>query len=301
MAYWWASQGKNYSSVIVDGTLWTCPRGATGITPIARKLLKSMRAGDIVFHYADNYLRAVSRVVVEWQMAPRADNYPKIHDDDWDTGWLVRVEPINTELWMEFKALRKFIRVGDHGPLNKNGVPAQKYISELSEDEGERLLAGVGIELSNPNSRSSENPHWIDVWGSADPTDAPVAGFRRREQSQLRDSLLRGRLRAPCDLCGRELPKEFLVAAHITPRSILSEMERRDFASISMLACVLGCDALFEKGLIVVDDDGLVLEGMSAGAEDLRGSVTGLLGRLCTAHSEETAKKFWQHRRLATA
>jgi len=52
-----------------------------------------------------------------------------------------------------------------------------------------------------------------------------------------------------CSLCGQLLPVELLVAAHIKPRSECSRRERLDFENIVFGVCVLGCDALYEKGL----------------------------------------------------
>jgi hypothetical protein len=68
-------------------------------------------------------------------------------------------------------------------------------------------------------------------------TDRLVLARARKEQAWLRDFLLDGRNEAPCDLCGRLLPKEFLVAAHITSRSELAHDERMQFDRIAMIAC----------------------------------------------------------------
>lgn len=90
------------------------------------------------------------------------------------------------------------------------------------------------------------------------PTDVVATTTHRYEQTYLRGALLDGRATAACDLCGRLLPSTLLVAAHITPRSRLTESERYDFHGNAMLACLLGCDALFERGLLTVMPDGLI-------------------------------------------
>ena len=51
------------------------------------------------------------------------------------------------------------------------------------------------------------------------------------------------------------LPAELLVAAHIKPRNLCTEIERLD-AHVATLMCVLGCDALFERGYLRVMDSG---------------------------------------------
>ena len=37
-------------------------------------------------------------------------------------------------------------------------------------------------------------------------------------------------------------------------------MKKRDLGNVAMLACLLGCDALFELGLVTVDLDGTIGE-----------------------------------------
>ncbi|WP_188309115.1 hypothetical protein [Streptomyces sp. CBMA123] len=78
---------------------------------------------------------------------------------------------------------------------------------------------------------------------------------RRGEQAALKRHLLPGPTEE-CALCGRTLPAGFLIAAHITKRAICTDDEKRDFATIAMVACSLGCDSLYERGYITVTDTG---------------------------------------------
>lgn len=75
---------------------------------------------------------------------------------------------------------------------------------------------------------------------------------QRREQSGLRMALLRGRHEAACALCGEVFPSRFLWASHIKKRAAAKDNEARDLPSIAILACIFGCDALFEDGYISV-------------------------------------------------
>ncbi len=88
-------------------------------------------------------------------------------------------------------------------------------------------------------------------------TDSPTVGLRRLEQSVLRARLLNGAAYGHCRLCQIMLPAELLVAAHIKPRNLCTESERLD-AHVATLMCVLGCDALFERGYLRVMDSGKV-------------------------------------------
>jgi hypothetical protein len=129
-------------------------------------------------------------------------------------------------------------------------------------------------------------------------TDLAALTTVRREQGRLRDHLMAGRPTAECALCGRVLPRRLLVAAHIAPRRTLSDSQRQRFDEIAMLACALGCDALFEWGLVVVDEDGIIRPGAAATTPDLRAVVRRLADQPCTAFDQPRAPAFAAHRAM---
>ncbi len=88
-------------------------------------------------------------------------------------------------------------------------------------------------------------------------TERGVAAIQRLEQGFLRRTLLPGRS-GKCALCSEDLPVELLVAANVKKRSACSPAERLDIPAVAMPACRLGCDALFEAGLVAVDATGLI-------------------------------------------
>lgn len=90
-----------------------------------------------------------------------------------------------------------------------------------------------------------------------DTLDEQVQAVRRLEQAYLRKHILPGNS-GRCALCGRVFPIEFLVAAHIKQRSACSDAEKRDFANIAMPNCTFGCDELFGRGLVSVNQDGRI-------------------------------------------
>lgn len=145
-----------------------------------------------------------------------------------------------------------------------------------------------------------ERPSFVDalpdaVWGGR-ATDAETLATVRREQGALRFHLLSGRDTAACGVCGSDLPASLLVAAHLVPRRKLSDQERADFSSVAMLACLLGCDALFEHGYITVSDSGVIEAGQPGGGASLRSAVAGLVGQRCPAFDDARRPRFAQHR-----
>ncbi|MDA3642612.1 hypothetical protein LZ318_39185 [Saccharopolyspora indica] len=150
----------------------------------------------------------------------------------------------------------------------------------------------TAVTLHAPTStRVAEDPHF----GGLD-TVAQVKV--RTEQAQLRRLLAGDRDAAECALCGHHFPMSFLVAAHIKKRAVCSNSEREDLHQVAMLACSLGCDALYESGWITVNADGHVETAPPdmAPAGRFRDQLLHLNGRRCTAHRQESEPYFAWHR-----
>ena len=77
----------------------------------------------------------------------------------------------------------------------------------------------------------------------------------RLHQNELRIRLMEKRNRK-CMLCGVDIP-EILIASHIKSWRDSNEDERVDLENLLLLCA--GHDALFDKGLISFDDDGVIL------------------------------------------
>ncbi len=121
----------------------------------------------------------------------------------------------------------------------------------------------------------------------------------RGEQAILRAELLSDRDFGKCDLCGREFHKSSLQCAHIKPRSKCNNNERLDIENIAMLACVFGCDTLYEDGRVVVGADGSIAlgnENEGLGDTELEYADAHLVGRACSAFTEGSSKYFAWHK-----
>lgn len=296
LAYWWASQGRNWQTAIPQGTLWSRPH-VDGARPVDRTALFEMQLDDVVFHYGAPFVRSVSRVVVTCVEAARPPGYPfgPNEDESHTEGWLVRVEPVAVGLQLhrdELAVLLDYSRPG--GPLNRNGTPAEKYISRLQPEEARRLLGRLRVK--EPTRRAYDRPH--EDWRPEDgETDANALARVRREQGHLRAMLLSGRSEAACGICGRLTPQEFLVAGHIVPRSQLTNEERLQFKRVAMLICTFGCDALHERGYTVVDEAGLVQVGRDSRSGIVRAEIAQRVGAPAPAWTTATASMFALHRK----
>ncbi len=70
---WWVNQGKTFKLEFQGGYIWAPLRDQRGATPPHWRRMEEVRPGDIVLHYSDGFLRAVSRV----QTAPQQAVYPE--------------------------------------------------------------------------------------------------------------------------------------------------------------------------------------------------------------------------------
>jgi len=244
-------------------------------------------------------VRAVSYVDETWVEYRRPDGYPA-REGDADDGWLARVVPVATDLWLHRDDVAALITHGNHGPLTAEGSPARKYISALSDVDGQALLAALAVPTPVAPPVSSADALESPGADVDDPTDDLAWVKVRKEQRRLRNYLLAGRTDAPCAMCGRVLPFWLLVAAHIKPRYLCTDAERNALAVAGMLACTLGCDALFENGYLIVAADGHVVPGKPPGTAAVAHAVDELVGASCTAHSPLTAARFDAHRTLHT-
>lgn len=293
MSYWWASQNKNFKTAIPAGTLWTRPQ-VNGVLPAGRAALDLLRVDDVVFHYGVPYMRAVSRVVAPSTEAHRPFGYPRgpLETEENDDGRLALVETFATNLTLHRDRVAELITLGSPGPFTRHGGPREAFISPLTSSDAHALLAE--LQLHVPSSSMPGRPH--EDWNYDDrDTDVEIVARVRSEQTALRTYLLDGRVLAECGLCGRKLEKEFLVAGHIMPRSTLSNAQRRRFHEIAMLVCLLGCDALFELGYIVVDGTGTIRTGRPPSEEHVQTEVARRVGRSAAAWTAHTAGSFRAH------
>lgn len=157
---------------------------------------------------------------------------------------------------------------------------ARKRGYYLRADVVAELLAEVPSDFATARYAIGPPPEFVDAVAELTELDARAETFWRIEQGYLRACLLDGEDEGVCDLCCRSFPAELLVAAHIKPRHECTDQERRDIPSVVMLACSFGCDDLYERGLLGVDDEGGILASRyDGGSTTVRRYLAGMRGR----------------------
>jgi hypothetical protein len=197
-------------------------------------------------------------------------------------------------------------KYGDHGIKEREAarlIRKGASISLVHDSEFRKLLesgnrarvadriAGDAVQwLAAPTKREFERA--ASKEGSLD-REHTVLG--RVEQSYLRHTLFGEQEQAVCSLCGRRLPAGLLIAAHVKPRSECSRRERLDVENIVFSMCLLGCDALYERGLVAVAEGGRILLSGPQLCPAVKVVLRGLRGRSCNAWCEARARYFKWH------
>lgn len=165
----------------------------------------------------------------------------------------------------------------DLSALVRSGYGAR--MSNPALNQGPSYIAHSKIKFSRTDNSSEVLRRYLSALAGHDDFDGVALTKYRKEQAFLRAYLLDGRNQAACVLCGRMMPQELLVAAHIKPRSKASRSERLDFENIAALMCSLGCDSLFEKGFVYVVEGKIYINPSRKSTPHLNKSVGPLVNK----------------------
>ncbi len=299
MNFWWVNQGDSFEEARKLGALWAPLEDKGGHKQPSWETLDKAKPGDVVFHFAKKKVRGISTVTSPSRIAAI-----RIRDrGQWqDLGREIEVEAQDFDFTIDLEeipvGLRRDSGAGVNTPFDSRGKVKQGYLFSVPDEVSRFLLTRLNlISTSSVESITTQVQKTLGTF--ADGTDKAIIGTFRREQRALRAYLVQNKSLLDCGLCGKTLPPSLLVAAHIKPRSVCSEKERLD-ANVVMLACVLGCDALFEKGFIFVSEDGKVsLNPMSDASAGLLEFMKDLDGQTSKAFNSESRKFFKWHRENA--
>lgn len=125
-------------------------------------------------------------------------------------------------------------------------------------------------------------------------TDRAAEVLLRLEHHTLQNILFGKGEVFKCAFCGDFYPRGVMAAAHIKKRSECSEEERRDF-NVIIPACKFGCDELFEKGYIAVEDGMIRQVRRSPSSPKLEEQIERLTGRPTAYFTPATKRYFDDH------
>jgi hypothetical protein len=314
MRVWWVNQGQTFEEAVRDGCLWAPIVDGRGRQLSHWTRMREVSVDDVIVHYSRGQIRGVSSARSVAVEAPRTMR--RAGHDQWvDQGLQIAVDFSSLESIVPLGGIPLHARLASLGitgaPFDKRGEVKVGYLFVLEGALLETILrvlridsailegsAAGGTALSSPYGESGlADPIMLSEPLIPNGPDRAVVAWARPEQRTFRKYLFGSGGDSLCDLCGKLLPVRLLRVAHIMPRSLL-EVEERSALGTVMSACVLGCDALFELGYVVVDETGVISRGPRPvpPASDAGAAVDAIVGRSCTAFNGSSWELFQRHR-----
>jgi hypothetical protein len=174
------------------------------------------------------------------------------------------------------------------------------YVSGKSNPKAIDILPTIPKSEREIEKSNRTIDYYINRLHALSSTDAFFTSKLRLEHLLLKTILFFGKTKCECAICGREFPVNLLIAAHIKKRAKCTLNERLDH-NIVMPACVMGCDALYEKGYISLDWEGTIV---SLKENTLHCQpkiyINTLAGRRSSFHKEKNSSYFMEHYQMHT-
>ena len=124
--------------------------------------------------------------------------------------------------------------------------------------------------------------------------DSKRETLTRKEQSYLRKKIFNYKTISECSICDKKLNIEFLVCAHIKKRSKCDDEEKRNMHNVTPM-CKFGCDELFERGYIVVEN-GKIKVIKNNNTEFVNNYLKTINGKICNIYNQNNEQFFRWHK-----
>lgn len=233
--------------------VWGVKNGKNDMT---KKQYEKLQVGDLVWFYKSNLFYSQAFVTYKLQ-SQELSRY--LWNDD--------AQFANVYFLVDVAAFNLEIQVFNRIVYGKEKSFPVMGFRVLSEMQTALLVDGLNVEdepleFSKPRKRNRfANKSADELLKSLllleENKELDMAAKRkaRMEQGILRELLFHGKVTERCACCGNEFPVNYLITAHIKKRAFCTMDEKLD-SKIVVPLCLFGCDAMFEKGLIVVDEIG---------------------------------------------
>ena len=163
----------------------------------------------------------------------------------------------------------------------------------LDEIKSKLLFDAFGLN-SSTYIEEIEDLQYVSMLSQLKETEELYEGKRRLEQGYLRKSIFGNNTVHACSCCKKQYPISFLVCAHIKKRSRCEYDELRDM-NVVMPMCKFGCDELFEKGIISVDNSGLIQQIKSISNVNVKSYIEKFIGTSINSFNSQSAEYFKWH------
>lgn len=268
MQYWWVNQNQTYQHEVTGGYIWSPKTNANGNKNPFYDFMTKVEVGDIVFSFKDTLIPAIGVATSEAYSYPKPSEFGLAGENWSNEGWCIDVDYHELSNQIRPKDYIDVIRPTlppKYSPLQDNGNGNQGvYLTRVAENMAHTLLALIGEEAINVINnirdqdvveiQAAKIESEIRQNSSLEHTEKEQLIKSRRGQGIFRTNL--ERIEKSCRVTG-VAAKEHLRASHIKPWRDSSNAERLDGFNGLLLSPHI--DALFDRGYISFNDDGLLL------------------------------------------
>lgn len=267
MNFWWVNHKQTHSAEIKGGYLWSPKTNSNGAKNQTYENLTKTSPGDIVFSYAHAKIMAVGVVSETCKEEPKPDEFGKAGETWADTGWYV---PITWELLDTPVSPKQNIEKINHllpeknSPIQRSGNGNQScYLASISSELAatlEFLLIEASNEIHGLIDDISEDvicdqiAKKLTADKTLEKTEKEQVVKARRGQGLFRINV--EKQEAACRLT-KVKAKEMLIASHIKPWRVCTNLERLDGNNGLLLSPHI--DKLFDRGWISFTNSGDIL------------------------------------------
>lgn len=276
MRHWWVNQNQTYRHEIAGGYLWSPKRNANGHRNQFYDFMREVAPGDVVFSFADTYIRCIGIVASHAYEAPKPLEFAQA-GAYWDKiGW--RVDVRFFELKGPVRPVEHMARLGPkipsrYSPLQSDGRGLQGvYLTYLPEPLAAELVDLIGREARNliegsrvADAQTSQVAIGLVQWEehvlqevvsdrSLPDTDRQAVVMARRGQGLFKQNVQKREKACRLTQVDR---MEHLRASHCKPWRDANNRERLD--GDNGLLLTPDADHLFDRGFVSFDDNGTVL------------------------------------------
>jgi len=266
MAYWWVNHNQTFKSEFEGGYIWSPKTKKDGTFNQTYLNLTLAKAGDVVFSFADTFIKAVGIVNESYIKAPVPPEFGTTGNQWNNDGYLVKINWIKLEYPLKPKDNIEAIKgllPKKYSPLQQNGNGNQGvYLVELSPILGKTLINL--IDIKNNFIRPD-----IDAVEKVIEEEKEVNKIKNSNISNLeKEQLVTARLGQ--GIFKKNVSKiekgcritdvtnsSFLIASHIKPWCKSDNREKLDGNNGLLLSPHV--DKLFDRGHISFSNDGDIL------------------------------------------
>lgn len=161
---WWVNQGFTYRAAREGGFLWAPLLNKAGRSEYHWENMAGVRPGDLVLHYSNNAVRAVSKVIEAATLRPCP---PEIQTGQWQAeGRYVKTDYTHFEQPIPIENIIRHeeVRAIPRGPINARGTVKQGYLFPFTIEALSKVVASTAVNWPD-DVRTA-----VEMWSSAAPT-----------------------------------------------------------------------------------------------------------------------------------